>query len=62
MEPTMLYYDAADCPVDMAVGKDALWYHPEAAGLAWNADVQPFGYAGVRRLFEALAAETERRI
>ena len=54
MEPTMLYYDAKDCPVDVALGKDAGWYHPEAARLAWNADVQPFGYAGLRRLFEAL--------
>ena len=54
MEPTMLYYDAADCPVDVALGKDAGWYHPEAACLAWNSDVQPYGYAAVRRLFEAL--------
>ena len=54
MEPTMLYYDAAACPVDITIGKDAGWYHPEAAHLAWNSDVQPFGYAGLRRLFEAL--------
>ena len=50
----MLYYDAAACPVDFALGKDAGWYHAEAACLAWNEDVQPYGYAGVRRLFEAL--------
>ena len=56
MEPTMLYYDAAGCPVDVCLGKDAGWYHPEAAYLAWNDDVQPYGYAGVRRLFEALQA------
>lgn len=55
MEPTMLYYDAADSPADVALGKDAGWYHPEAACLSWNEDVQPYGYAGVRRLFEALA-------
>ncbi len=54
MEPTMLYYDAAECPVDITIGKDARWYHPEVPGLSWNSDVQPFGYAGVRRLFEAL--------
>ena len=54
MEPTMLYYDAAGCPVHVCLGKDAGWYHPEAAYLAWNEDVQPYGYAGVRRLFEAL--------
>ena len=55
MEPTMIHYDASACPVDFALGKDARWYHPEAAGLDWNADVQPFGYAGVKHLFEALS-------
>ena len=55
MEPTMIHYDASDCPVDYALGKDAAWYHGEAARLDWNSDVQPYGYAGVRRLFEALA-------
>ncbi|MBP3894753.1 MAG: hypothetical protein J6D34_12040 [Atopobiaceae bacterium] len=55
MEPTMIHYDASDCPVDMALGKDAAWYHPEAARLDWNSDVQPYGYAGVKALFEALA-------
>ena len=54
MEPTMIHYDAHDCPVTVALGKDACWYHSEAMGLAWNSDVQPYGYAGVRRLFEAL--------
>ena len=54
MEPTMLYYDAESCLVDFALGKDAGWYHAEAKCLAWNEDVQPYGYAGVRRLFEAL--------
>ena len=57
MEPTMIHYDADACRVDVALGKDACWYHPDAVGLAWNADVQPYGYAGVRRLFEALAKE-----
>lgn len=61
MEPTMLYYDANVYPVDIALGKDAGWYHPEAACLAWNSDVQPFGYAGLRRLFEALGAKVEDR-
>ena len=55
MEPTMIHYDASTCPVDFALGKDARWYHPEAAGLDWNSDVQPFGYAGVKQLFDALS-------
>ena len=59
MEPTMLYYDAAACPVDFALGKDAGWYHDDATCLAWNEDVQPYGYAGIRRLFEALLRVAE---
>lgn len=55
MEPTMIHYNAATCPVDVTIGKDAGWYHPKAAHLDWNADVQPYGYAGVRRLFVALS-------
>ena len=62
MDPTMIHYDAAACPVDFALGKDAGWYHPDAACLPWNADVQPYGYAGVRALFDALRtlAQAER--
>ena len=54
MEPTMIHYDASGCPVDVALGKDAAWYHPAAAHLDWNSDVQPYGDAGVKALFEAL--------
>ena len=54
LEPTMLYYDAADCGVNLTIGKDAGYYHPECPNVVWNQDRQPYGYAGVRRLFEAL--------
>ena len=55
MEPTMLYYDSEDCPVTISVGKDAGYYHPESPVLNWNSDVQPYGYAGLRRFMEALS-------
>lgn len=55
MEPTMLYYDSADCPVTISVGKDAGYYHPESPVLNWNSDVQPYGYAGLHRFMEALS-------
>ena len=55
MEPTMLYYDPSESGVNLTIGKDALYYHPEQPGVVWNQDRQPYGYAGVRRLFEALA-------
>lgn len=54
MEPTMLYYNANDRPAELTIGKDAGYYHPECPNLQWNSDVQPYGYAGLRRLMEAL--------
>ena len=61
MEPTMLYYDPTESGVTLTIGKDACYYHPNTKGIHWNEERQPFGYAGVRRLFEALElAVTER--
>ncbi len=54
MEPTMIYYDPAQSGVNITIGKDALYYHQDCPGLMWNQDEQPYGFAGVRRLFEAL--------
>ena len=55
MEPTMLYYDKSQSGVNMTIGKDAGYYHKECSNVLWNEERQPYGYAGVRRLFEALA-------
>lgn len=54
MEPTMLYYDPSGSGVNITIGKDACYYHPEAENVMWNEEVQPYGYAGVKKLFEAL--------
>ena len=54
MEPTMLYYDPTESGVTLTIGKDACYYHPNTKEIHWNEERQPFGYAGVRRLFEAL--------
>ncbi len=54
LEPTMLYYDCSEAHADVTIGKDAGYYHPNCPNLQWNQDRQPFGYAGVRRLFAAL--------
>lgn len=54
MEPMMLYYDPTESGVTLTIGKDACYYHPNTKGIHWNEERQPFGYAGVRRLFEAL--------
>ena len=54
MEPTMLYYDPSESGVNITIGKDACYYHPEAVNVMWNEEVQPYGYTGVKKLFEAL--------
>ena len=61
MEPTMIFYDEATCPVDLAIGKDACWYHPLSAQLPFNEDVQPFGYAGTTMLYRKMADALEER-
>jgi len=57
MEPTMLYYDSSTAKADVTIGKDAAFYHPDAAHIYWNEDIQPFGYAGVIRLMRAILEE-----
>ena len=54
MEPTMLYYDPSGSGVNLTIGKDAGYYHQDQPNAVWNQDRQPYGYAGVRRLFETL--------
>ena len=54
MEPTMLYYDPGKSGVNLTIGKDAGYYHPDQPNVVWNQDRQPYGYAGVEKLFETL--------
>lgn len=54
LEPSMAFYEPEE-PVDFAVGKDAAYYHPHTKAVLWQSDIQPFGYAGVRKLFECLS-------
>lgn len=53
LSPTMLNYSAGEETVDIALGKDAVYYHPESAGVLWSNERQPFGYYGVKKLFES---------
>lgn len=61
LEPTMLYYDCSEAHADLTVGKDAGYYHPGCPNVTWNQDRQPFGYAGVWRLFAALGKALEEQ-
>ena len=54
LSPSMLYYRGQDHPVDVTIGKDAAYYHEQAAHLSWDEDIQPFGYAGVISLLQRL--------
>ena len=61
LEPTMIYYDHGRIPVDISIGKDAGYYHPEAAIEEWSSDIQPFGFAGLQQFFDACADALERK-
>ncbi len=36
----------------LVIGKDAVYYHPQAACLEWSQDIQPFGYRGLIHFFK----------
>lgn len=56
LEPTMLYYEAEDSDVELTIGKDAMYYHPDKPGIKWNCDIQPFGFTGIKKLYAELYA------
>ena len=65
-DPSMMFYTDGENEIDLAIGKDAAHYHPHTKSVSWNEDRQPFGYAGVRKLYarmqEALDEESSSRI
>lgn len=54
LEPTMLYYEISKGEADVTIGRDAAYYHPGCPNLEWSEDVQPFGYAGLKKFFVEL--------
>lgn len=54
LSPSMLHYEECEHPIELALGADACYYHPGAAQVPWNEEVQPFGYQGVRDLFRTM--------
>ncbi|MCH4167159.1 MAG: nitrogenase component 1 [Megasphaera sp.] len=61
LSPSMLYYEGTTHPVDITIGKDSAYYHPQSAHVFWDEEVQPFGYDGVIALLQQLEAALERR-
>ena len=60
LSPTMLNYERKT-KIDAVIGVDALYYHPDIKGVEFNDEVQPFGYYGVKSLFEQLDRALEVR-
>lgn len=62
LSPTMLNYDCSESEATVTIGKDAGYYHPDAANIPWNEENKPFGYRGLKNLFlkidQALKGET----
>jgi nitrogenase molybdenum-cofactor synthesis protein NifE len=56
LSPTMLLYRDNEVQCDVCIGKDARYYHPGVPGIDWNGETQPFGYAGIKNLFNELDA------
>lgn len=54
LSPTMFYYNAQNSAVDVAVGQDAMYYHPGKPGVRWNGEVRQFGYQAVNDLLNSL--------
>lgn len=54
LSPSMLYYEGSKQPLELTIGKDAAYYHPDAAAVHWDEDIQPFGYAGVCSLLKRI--------
>lgn len=56
LNPSMLYFDPATSSANVAIGKDARYYHPELPGVEWADDRQPFGFRGLRSLIDTVSA------
>ena len=50
----MIYYEEKTDPVRLTIGKDAAYYHPQAAHVFWNSDLQPYGYAALDSLLKEM--------
>ena len=62
LSPTMLNYDSSTEKLDLTIGKDAGYYHASCPNVMWWDAVQPFGYEGLRHLFEEMSEAMERGV
>lgn len=57
LSPTMLYYDCSQAEIDLTIGIDAAYYHPDSPNVPWNQERQPFGYSGLCHLLDEIRKE-----
>lgn len=60
ISPSMVHYRAPQ-GIDCAIGKDASAYCPDAAGVEWNSEKQPYGYIGMMNLLQEIDEALDRR-
>lgn len=61
LSPSMLSYDCGSHTAELTIGKDAEYYHPDCVNVPWNQERQPFGYSGLKHLFEELKEAMDGR-
>ncbi|WP_462331986.1 nitrogenase component 1 [Schwartzia sp. (in: firmicutes)] len=59
LSPTMAVYDETQSSVTVAVGRDAEYYHENAAHVPWSDEIQPFGFSAVRDFCRAVISACE---
>lgn len=60
ISPSMVHFQPPE-GIDAAIGKDAAAYCPDAAGVDWNSEKQPYGHQGVIDLLDALDRALEQK-
>lgn len=60
LSPSMIYYERGQNTIDLTIGKDAAYYHPHTVNVLWTEEPQPFGYAGVTKLFRQLKTAMDK--
>ncbi|MCR4667115.1 MAG: nitrogenase component 1 [Desulfovibrio sp.] len=54
LSPSMRFYTPNPGEIDMAIGRDALFYHKKTPGFSFCSQTEPFGYKGLLSLLGAI--------
>ena len=59
LSPSLASFDPSHPPT-LTLGADAAVYYPDTPNIPWNDEIQPFGYAAVKRLLNEISTLLER--